>query len=120
MTTYLIDHAYFTNENEIDDAVKHHVSTLQKDLNDTDRSVLDMIRLYSAKYGAAQLNYGTIEKGIEKSNATVRRTIRKLESLGIIERIHFIRPVMSGLGANIYVIKPFNSSSSGKGMLLSK
>ena len=70
-----------------------------------------MIRRYSVKYGAAHLKHETIEKAIKKSNATVRRAIRKLEQLDIIERIHYIRPVMSGLGANIYVIKPFNDQS---------
>ena len=70
-----------------------------------------MIRRYSVKYGAAHLKHETIEKAIKKSNATVRRAIRKLEKLDIIKRIHYIRPVMSGLGANIYVIKPFNDQS---------
>ena len=80
-------------------------------MNDTERAVLDMIRRYSVKYGAAHLKHETIEKAIKKSNATVRRAIRKLEKLGIIERIHYIRPVMSGLGANIYVIKPSSDQS---------
>ena len=57
------------------------------------------------------MKHETIEKAVKKSNATVRRAIRKLEKLDIIERIHYIRPVMSGLGANIYVIKPFNDQS---------
>jgi len=80
-------------------------------MNHTDRAVLDMIRRYSVKYRAAHLKHETIEKAIKKSNATVRRTIRKLEKLEIIERIHYIRPVMSGLGANIYVNKPYNDQS---------
>jgi DNA-binding Lrp family transcriptional regulator len=80
-------------------------------MNRTDRAVLDMIRRYSVKYGAAHLKHETIEKAIKKSNATVRRAIRKLDQLDIIERIHYIRPVMSGLGANIYVIKPYNDQS---------
>ena len=49
---------------------------------------------------------------IGKSNVTVRRAIRKLEKLGIIERIHYIRPVMNGLGANIYTILPFIDQST--------
>jgi len=80
-------------------------------MNTTERAVLDMIRCYSVKYGAAHLKHERIEKAIKKSNATVWRAIRKLEKLEIIERIHYIRPVMSGLGANIYVIKPFNDQS---------
>ncbi|WP_438296617.1 hypothetical protein [Sporosarcina sp. FA15] len=72
-------------------------------MNQTERDVLDTIRRYSVKYGAAHLKHETIEKTIKKYNAIVRRAIRKLEKLEIIERIHYIRPVMSGLGANIYV-----------------
>lgn len=41
----------------------------------------------------------------------ISAAIRKLEKLGIIERIHFIRPFMSGLGTNIYVIKSYNDQS---------
>lgn len=112
MTIYLTDYAYFTNKHDMDEAVKQHISTHWNSMNDTDRTVLDMIRRYSVKYGAAHLKHETIQKAIGKSNATVRRAIRKLEKLGIIERIHYIRPVMSGLGANIYVIKPPNDQST--------
>ncbi|MCZ2259160.1 hypothetical protein [Sporosarcina sp. G11-34] len=107
MTTYLTDHAYFNNKNDMDEAVKQHVSAHSDNLNATDRAVLDTIRQYSITCGAAHLKHGTIESTVKKSNATVRRVIRKLERLDIIERIHYIRPVMSGLGANIYVVKPF-------------
>jgi len=105
MKTYLTERAHFTNKEEMDNAADKHVLTNWNAMNRTDRAVLDMIRRYSVKYGAAHLKHETIEKAINKSNATVRRAIRKLEALQIIERIPFIRPVMSGLGANIYVIK---------------
>ena len=108
MTLYLADHAHFKNKDDMDEAVKLHVSAHWNDMNDTDRAVLDMIRHYSVKYGAAHLKHDTIEKVVQKSNTTIRRAIRKLERLEIIERIHYIRPIMSGLGANIYVIKPFS------------
>ncbi|MFJ7935262.1 hypothetical protein [Sporosarcina sp. NPDC096371] len=108
MTTYLTDYAYFTNKDDMDEAAKLHISAHWNCMNNTDRAVLDMIRRYSVKYGAAHLKHNTMEKALAKSNATIRRIIRKLEQLGIIKRIHFIRPVMSGLGANIYVISPFN------------
>ena len=111
MTTYLSEYAYFTNKHDMDEAAKQHVAANWNDLNTTERTVLDLIRRYSVKYGAAHLKHETIEKAVKKSNATVRRAIRKLEKLGIIERIHFIRPVMSGLGANIYVILPFHDQS---------
>lgn len=108
MTTYLTDYAHFTNKDDMDQAVKQHISANWNAMNDTDRAVLDMIRCYSVKYGAAHLKHETMEKSIGKSNATIRRAIRKLEKLDIIDRIHFIRPIMSGLGANIYAIKPFH------------
>lgn len=76
-------------------------------MNQTDRAVLDVIRQYSVKFGAAHLKHDTIAGRIGKSNVTVRRAIRELAQLNIIEKIHYVRPVMNGLGANIYSIKPF-------------
>lgn len=109
MTLHLADYAQFKFKNDMDEAVKQHMDANLDILNDSDRAVLDVIRRDSLKYGAAHLKHQKIEQAIQKSNATVRRSIRKLERLGIINRIHYIRPVMSGLGANIYVIKPFNA-----------
>lgn len=111
MTTYLIDYAHFTNKHDMDEAVQRHVAANWNNMNNTDRAVLDMIRRYSVKYGAAHLKHDTIATSMDKSNVTVRRAIRKLEKLGIIERIHYIRPVMNGLGANIYAILPFHDQS---------
>lgn len=111
MTTHLANYAYFNNKQDMDKAVRQHIMSNWGDMNNTDRAVLDMIRRDSVTYGAAHLRHSTIEKEIEKSNATVRRTLRKLEQLGIIERIHYIRPIMSGLGANIYAIKPYHDQS---------
>ena len=108
MTTYLADYAHFTNKDDMDKAAKEHIAAHWNAMNDTERAVLDMIRRYSVKFGAAHLKHETMEKALEKSNATIRRAIRKLEKLGIIERIHFVRPIMSGLGANIYAINPFS------------
>jgi len=53
------------------------------------------------------LKHNTIEKEIGKSNSTVRRSLRKLNQLGVIDRVHYIHPDVGGLGANIYAIKPF-------------
>ncbi|NYF23583.1 hypothetical protein [Sporosarcina sp. JAI121] len=111
MTTYLTEYAKFTDKHDMDEAAKRHIAANWNEMNATDRAVLDLIRRYSVKYGAAHLKHDTMAKGVVKSNVTVRRAIRKLEKLGIIERIHFIRPVMSGLGANIYIILPFIDQS---------
>lgn len=111
MTAYLKDYAQFPNTKEMDIAARQHVLTHWNDMNKTERAVLEMIRRYSVKYGAAHLKHETFEKAIGKSNATVRRTLRKLDKLGIINRIAYVRPVMSGLGANIYIIIPPHDQS---------
>ena len=107
MTNYLTDYAYFTNKHDLDEAARQHKQANWNAMNNTDRDVLDTIRRYSVKFGAAHLKHDTIAAAIGKSNATVRRAIRKLNKLGIIDRIHYVRPVMNGLGANIYAIRPF-------------
>lgn len=111
MYTYLENYAHFSTKQELDEVANRHIAKNWNHLNSTDRAVLDMIRRYSVKYGAAHLKVETILKAINKSDSTVRRAIRKLEQLNIIERIAFIRPVLSGLGANIYSIKPIHEES---------
>lgn len=112
MTTYLSDYSNFKCKEEMDNATNQHISDNWNLLNNTDRAVLDMIRRYSVKHGAAHLKHETMEKTLGKSNSTIRRSLRKLESLSIIKRVKFIRKVLSGLGANIYTILPFNSKVS--------
>ncbi|REB08557.1 hypothetical protein DVB69_05315 [Sporosarcina sp. BI001-red] len=106
MTHYLSRYANFNTKEEMDAAARLHVDIHWNAMNKTDRAVLEMIRCYSVNYLAAHLKHQTIETKLGLSNSTVRRTLRKLEKLEIIERIHYVRPVMSGLGANIYVILP--------------
>lgn len=107
MTSYLTDYAYFTNKFDLDEAASQHKHEHWQSMNKTDRDVLDIIRRYSVKFGAAHLKHDTIANAIKKSNATTRRAIRKLVTLGIIDKIHYVRPVMNGLGANIYAIRPY-------------
>ncbi|MER2170618.1 MAG: hypothetical protein ABS938_08265 [Psychrobacillus psychrodurans] len=54
----------------------------------------------------------TICVASDKSEAPVRRTLRKLEKLLIIKKIPTIRRVSKGYGANIIVILRFNDQSS--------
>ena len=108
MTNFLAEYAYFTNKIDLNKATSEHKLEHWKAINNTDRDVLDVIRRNSEMFGAAQLKHDTIAASIGKSNVTVRRVIRKLVRLGIIDRVHYIRPGMSGLGANIYAIRPFD------------
>ena len=111
MTNYLTDYAYFTNKFDLDEAATKHRNEHWQAMNNTDRDVLDVIRRYSVKFGAAHLKHDTISEAIGKSNVTVRRAIRKLVNLRIIDKIHYVRPVMNGLGANIYPIRPYSDPS---------
>ncbi|MCM3744083.1 hypothetical protein M3193_07995 [Sporosarcina luteola] len=108
MTHYLKEYTKFNTIAEMDAAAEQHAKRHWNEMTKSDRQVLDVIRRYSVKYGAAHLKHATIEEAIGKTNVTVRRAIRKLVTLQIIEKIHTIRPVMSGLGANIYIILPFD------------
>lgn len=107
MIDYLADYAYFTSKEDLEYTVRQHRTVNWENLNNTDHAVLDVIHHDTIRFGAAHLKHDAIANTIGKSNATVRRAIRKLEKFGIIDRIHYIRPVMSGLGANIYVIRPY-------------
>src|SRR5690606_12070755 len=52
-----------------------------------------------------------IMKAVDKSEATVRRSIRKLAKLGIVKKVATTRKVSGGYGANLLVIQPFDQSA---------
>jgi len=100
---YLTEYQTFQSKNELNDAVNEHLTRHKYDLTDTDRDILQMISRYAVKYpGVAHLKADTIAQTIDKSKRTVQRSIRKLERLGIIERLPFIRKISGGYGANVY------------------
>lgn len=105
MMLYLDEYAYFTDKQELEETVKRHLAKHGKNLTVSDRTVLHTFRFHSHN-GATHMTHEKIGQAIGKSNSTVRRAIRKLEQHGIVERIHFIQPVMNGLGGNIYTILP--------------
>lgn len=89
-------------------ATKKHTSVHDSQLTKSDRLVLEVIQNSSAMHGAAHLTYEELMEATRKSNATIRRAIRKLVTLGIIEKAHYFDPVTGGLGANIYTILPYD------------
>ena len=112
MTIYLKTHQVFESVMEMDAHIKSHITENYYKLNGTDRAVLSLLARYACKYpGAAHLKVETITQATNKSDATVRRTLRKLESLHIIKRISTIRRVAKGYGANILIILPFDDQS---------
>ncbi|QUW21471.1 hypothetical protein JSQ81_16980 [Sporosarcina sp. Marseille-Q4063] len=108
MTNFLTDYSHFKNRAELDEATRKHRKWNWNGMNATDHHVLEIIWRHSIKFGAAQLAHDAIALEIIKSNSTVRRSICKLEKLGILDRHNYIRPGTNGLGPNIYSIRPFN------------
>jgi len=110
---YLSEYQTFDSVHEMDTHIQQHTNANYNELNSTDREVLSLISRYACKYpGAAHLKVETITKALSKSDATIRRAIRKLEKLHIIEKVSFIRRVTKGYGANILCILPFNDKST--------
>jgi len=110
---YLAEYQTFDSVHEMDAHIQQHTNANYNELNSTDRDVLSLISRYACKYpGAAHLKVETITKALSKSDATIRRAIRKLEKLHIIEKVSFIRRVTKGYGANILRILPFDDKST--------
>ena len=113
MTSYLTDYQSFKTVEEMDMHVEKHILAHYGEMNETDRALLSLVAQYACKFpGAAHLKVATICHATNKSEATVRRTLRKLEKLLIIKKIPTIRRVSKGYGANILVILPFYDHSS--------
>ncbi|QBP42517.1 helix-turn-helix domain-containing protein [Paenisporosarcina antarctica] len=110
---YLSEYQTFTSVKEMDLHVQQHINAHYNELIQTDRDVLSLISRYCCKFpGASHLKVETIMKALSKSDATIRRAIRKLAKLKIIEKISFIRRVSKGYGANILRILPFEDKST--------
>ncbi len=112
MTNHLSTYAYFTCTTKLSQAATQHMLANWRSMNQTDRIVLELILQHSVDHCVAHLPHRTLEKETGKSNATVRRAVRKLVKLEIIERRHYINPVIKGLGPNIYAIRPYNAPAS--------
>lgn len=97
MTNYLSRYANFNTVEEMDTAAHQHVDIHGSSMNKTDRAGFEMIRCYTVKYLAVNLMHQNIE---------TRRGLQQLEKHEIIYRFHYVRPVVRGRGANVYVILP--------------
>lgn len=104
----LNDYINFENKAEFNEHLTAHRQAHCYELNETDKKLLTILSRHAIRYtGAAYLKVKTIAKLIGKSEATVKRSIRKLEALGIIKRIKNIRKVLGGFGANIIQFQRF-------------
>lgn len=93
----------FPSATEMSQAVEAHIAA--NDLNETELRVFRVLEFRSKAFpGACWIKVETICNVVKKSDATVRRALRKLTSLGIIEKVGTIREKSGGKGANVYVI----------------
>jgi predicted transcriptional regulator len=108
---YLSEYQTFQSVDQLNEALYRHTCDHYFAMNETDRSVLKLLGGYAVKYlGAAHLKAATIAEVIGKSEKTVRRSLSKLQSLGIIEKVSTMRKVTGGYGANVYVVQSTVSS----------
>lgn len=99
----------FSSAVEMSQAVESHVAS--NDLNETELRVLRVLEFRSKAFpGACWIKVDTICGVVKKSDATVRRALRKLTELNIIEKIGTIREKSGGKGANVYVIRATEST----------
>ncbi|GGJ49695.1 helix-turn-helix domain-containing protein [Virgibacillus salexigens] len=110
--TEAINRQTFADKNDMDAAIKQHLGQHGADLPDTAVEILRLLSRHAVKYpGVAFLKHATIAKHTGKSRMTVIRNIKRLVSVGIIEKVSFMRSVNGGKGANLYVIQPNVTSS---------
>ncbi|CAM3802497.1 hypothetical protein [Alkalicoccus chagannorensis] len=103
---HLSEASTFETKADLNAAVADHLRACRAHITDTDYAVLSFVAQHAVKYpGAAQLKADTIASGVDKSNATARRSLRKLAALGVLAKRQLLRPKSGGWGANVYVIQ---------------
>ena len=109
---YLAPYVTFESVQEMDEQVNYHIRSHFYDLTESDKEVLYKIASHALDYpGACHLKAQTIAKVLEISVRTVFRSLKRLEELNIIKRIHTKK--MNGIkGANIFSILPCDDTSS--------
>lgn len=91
----------FKDKKEFNEHLTAYLQEYCYQLNETDKKLLTYLSRYAIRYlGAAYLKVKTMAKLIGKSDSTVKRSISKLETLGIIKRFNNKREVLGGFGAN--------------------
>ena len=106
-TFKLEEYQTFKSVEEMDKAITEHKKEIGYKLNKTDRAVLEFLQRHSCKVpGVSYLLMETIANGIGKSIRTIRRVMKKLQGLSIIEKVHTIRKKRGGYGANVFRFLP--------------
>lgn len=102
-TFKLEEYQTFESVEEMDKAITEYKKVVGYELNKTDRAVLEFLQRHSCKVpGVSYLLMETIANGVGKSIRTIRRVMKKLQDLFIIEKVQTIRKKRGGYGANVF------------------
>ena len=108
---YLAAYTTFETVTDMDKSVEDHMAAHYYDLTESERAIVFKLASHSLEHpGACHLKAATIAVALEISTKTVYRSIKKLESLDIIEKVPGTK--LNGIkGASIYRILPYVPSS---------
>lgn len=108
---YLAQYETFNSVQEMDKQVEQHIQQHFYELTESERAIVYKLASHALNYpGVCHLKASTIAKSLEISTKTVYRSIKKLESLGIIKKQSTTKE-KGGRGANIYIILPNQSET---------
>ncbi|MGE7113276.1 helix-turn-helix domain-containing protein [Lysinibacillus sp. NPDC047702] len=108
---YLAQYTTFNSVIDMDQHVEEHIQQHFYELTESERAIVFKLASHSLEYpGACHLKASTIAAALEISTKTVYRSVKKLEELGIIEKVPGTK--LNGIkGASIYRILPYVLSS---------
>jgi len=108
---YLATYKTFESVTDMDTAVEDHIAAHYYDLTESEHAIVFKLASHALEYpGACHLKAATIAAALGISTKTVYRSIKKLEELGIIEKVPGTK--LNGIkGASIYRILPYVPSS---------
>ena len=108
---YLAQYTTFESIADMDTAVENHMAAHYYDLTESERAIVFKLASHSLENpGACHLKAATIAAALEISTKTVYRSVKRLEELGIIEKVPSTK--LNGIkGASIYRILPYVPSS---------
>ncbi|SPT95535.1 conserved phage protein [Lysinibacillus capsici] len=108
---YLATYKTFESVADMDTAVEEHIVAHYYDLTESERAIVFKLASHALEHpGACHLKAATIAAALEISTKTVYRSVKKLEELGIIEKVPSTK--LNGIkGASIYRILPYVPSS---------
>ncbi|MGE7926364.1 helix-turn-helix domain-containing protein [Lysinibacillus xylanilyticus] len=108
---YLAQYITFDSVADMDKSVEDHMAVHYYELTESERAIVFKLASHSLEHpGVCHLKASTIAASLEISTKTVYRSMKKLDELGIVEKVPGTK--LNGIkGASIYCILPYVPSS---------